>query len=163
VLVRPAGGEVTGWGEAAPGTWPLFCGEWGQSTFALVRDCILPRPAGATVDDAAQPAELFAEIRENTFAKAAVETAWWALRGGVEQRPLSSYVGGTHQTVRAGADFDIHAGTARTNTRAAPGTPYRKAQSDRNEASGFFLPPGSCTRSSGSCTANRSPAPPHQP
>ncbi|MGP3970774.1 o-succinylbenzoate synthase [Streptomyces sp. 6N223] len=111
VVVRLTSGEATGWGEAAPGTWPLFCGEWGQSTFALLRDYMLPRLVGATVDDVDQLTGLFAEIRENTFAKAAVETAWWALRGEVEQRPLSHYAGGTRATVPAGADFDIHADT----------------------------------------------------
>jgi O-succinylbenzoate synthase len=111
VLVRLTSGEVTGWGEAAPGTWPLFCGEWGRSTFALVRDYLLPRVVGADVDDIGRLTGLFAEIRENTFAKAAVETAWWALRGGAERRPLSHYTGGTRSVVRAGADFDIHADT----------------------------------------------------
>jgi O-succinylbenzoate synthase len=111
VVVRLTCGGVHGWGEAAPGTWPLFCGEWGWSTFALVRDYLLPRLAGADVDDIGQLTGMFAEIRENTFAKAAIETAWWALRGAVEQRPLHHYVGGTRSTVCVGADFDIHADT----------------------------------------------------
>ena len=111
VVVRLAGDGMTGWGEATPGTWPLFCGEWGRPTFALVRDYMLPRLVGAVVDDIGALTAMFAEIRENTFAKAAVETAWWALRGAVEQRPLSHYVGGTRPVVPAGADFDIHTDT----------------------------------------------------
>ncbi|MEV0265868.1 o-succinylbenzoate synthase [Streptomyces sp. NPDC050617] len=111
VLVRLTSGETTGWGEAAPGTWPRFCGEWGEPTFTLVRDYLLPRLAGAAVDDIDALTGLFAEIRGNTFAKAAVETAWWALRGAIEGRPLSSYAGGTRAAVPAGADFDIHADT----------------------------------------------------
>ncbi|MDT5032863.1 MAG: o-succinylbenzoate synthase [Actinoplanes sp.] len=108
VLVRLTGDGAEGWGEAAPGTWPLFCGEWGLPTFALVRDYLLPRLVGTVVDDAGR---LFGEVRGNTFAKAAVETAWWALRGAVEQRPLSHYAGGTRSAVPAGADFDIHTDT----------------------------------------------------
>jgi o-succinylbenzoate synthase len=111
VLVRLTGDGAVGWGEAAPGTWPLFCGEWASSTFTLVRDLMLPRLIGADVEDVDRLTELFADIRGNTFAKAAVETAWWSLRGAVEQRPLSHYVGGSRSTVAAGADFDLHADT----------------------------------------------------
>ncbi|MGP4111524.1 o-succinylbenzoate synthase [Streptomyces sp. 4N509B] len=111
VVVRLTSGEAAGWGEAAPGTWPLFCGEWGRATFTLVRDYLLPRLVGATVDDVDQLTGRFAEVRGNTFARAAVETAWWALRGAVDGRPLSHYAGGTRSTVPAGADFDIHADT----------------------------------------------------
>jgi o-succinylbenzoate synthase len=111
VVVRLTSGAAVGWGEAAPGTWPLFCGEWGRSTFDLVRDYMLPRLAGADVDDIGGLTGLFAEVRGNLFAKAAVETAWWALLGAVERRPLSQYVGGTRTAVAAGADFDIHTDT----------------------------------------------------
>jgi O-succinylbenzoate synthase len=111
VLVRLGSGRVAGWGEATPGTWPLYCGEWGRSTFGLVRDCLLPRLAGADVDDIDQLVGMFADVRGNVFAKAAVETAWWALLGAIEQRPLHQYVGGTRATVAAGADFDLHADT----------------------------------------------------
>lgn len=111
VLVRLTGHGVAGWGEAAPGTWPLFCGEWASSTFTLVRDLMLPRLVGADVDDVGRLTEMFADIRGNTFAKAAIETAWWALRGAVEQRPLSHYVGGSRSAVPAGADFDLHTDT----------------------------------------------------
>lgn len=111
VVVRLASGGTAGWGEAAPGTWPLFCGEWGRSTFDLVRDYLLPRLVGADVPDIDALTAMFAEIRGNTFAKAAVETAWWALLGASEERPLSRYAGGTRSTVAAGADFDIHTDT----------------------------------------------------
>jgi O-succinylbenzoate synthase len=111
VVVRLTGDGVDGWGEAAPGTWPLFCGEWGRPTFALVRDYMLPRLVGTAVADVGRLTAMFCEIRENTFAKAAIETAWWALRGAVEQRPLNHYIGGTRSAVPAGADFDIHTDT----------------------------------------------------
>lgn len=108
VLVRLTSGGASGWGEAAPGTWPWFCGEWGQPLFGLVRGYLLPRLVGADIDDISGLNEMFSEIRQNTFAKAAIETAWWALRGSVERSPLSRYVGGTRSRVLAGADFDIH-------------------------------------------------------
>lgn len=111
VLVRLDAEGASGWGEAAPGTWPLFCGEWGASTFALVRDYLLPRLVGAEVGGIDELTGLFAEIRGNTFAKAAVETAWWALVGAVLGQPLGHFIGATRQTVAAGADFDIHADT----------------------------------------------------
>ena len=111
VLVRLDGDGTTGWGEATPGTWPLYCGEWGQPTFELVRDYLLPRLVGADVPDIDALTGMFAEIRGNVFAKAAVETAWWALLGAIEDRPLHHYVGGARTTVAAGADFDIHADT----------------------------------------------------
>jgi O-succinylbenzoate synthase len=111
VIVRLASGGVTGWGEATPGTWPLFCGEWGRSTFALLRNYMLPRLVGADVDDITSLTGLFSDVRGNVFAKAAVETAWWALLGAIEQRPLSRYVGATRSAVSAGADFDIHGDT----------------------------------------------------
>ncbi|MEU3711145.1 o-succinylbenzoate synthase [Streptomyces catenulae] len=108
VLVRLRSGGTTAWGEAAPGTWPLFCGEWGGATYRLVRDRLLPRLAGSRIDEIGELTAPLTEIRENTFAKAAVETAWWALRGAVEQRPLTAYTGGTRTTVPVGADFDLH-------------------------------------------------------
>ncbi len=111
VLVRLTSAGTDGWGEATPGTWPLFCGEWGAPTFTLVRDYLLPRLVGASVGGIEELTATFAHVRENTFAKAAVETAWWALLGAVEQRPLSHYAGGTRRTVPAGADLDIHTDT----------------------------------------------------
>jgi O-succinylbenzoate synthase len=135
VVVRLSSDGVSGWGEAAPGTWPWFCGEWGQATFALVRDYMLPRLAGAHIDDINELTGTFADLRENTFAKAAIETAWWALRGRAEQRPLSHYIGGTRSTVSAGADFDIHASTdellAKVTAAVGSGCPRVKLKMGR--------------------------------
>lgn len=111
VLVRLTGEGRSGWGEATPGTWPLFCGDWGRPTYALVSEYLLPRLVGTETGGYDGLAGLLSGIRENTFAKAAVETAWWALRGALEGRPLSHYTGGTRPTVLAGADFDLHTDT----------------------------------------------------
>jgi O-succinylbenzoate synthase len=135
VVVRLTSGDVTGWGEAAPGTWPLFCGEWGRPAFTLVRDYLLPRLTGTVIDDIDRLTEAFAGVRGNTFAKAAIETAWWALRGSVEGRPLGHYVGATRPAVAAGADFDIHADTgellAKVGAAAASGCPRVKLKVGR--------------------------------
>ena len=44
VLVRLDAEGASGWGEAAPGTWPAFCGEWGAPTFALTALLLLTVP-----------------------------------------------------------------------------------------------------------------------
>jgi len=130
VLVRLTSGDAVGWGEAAPGSWPLFCGEWAGPTFELVHEFLLPRLVGRDVAELDALTALFAPVRGNTFAKAAVETAWWALRGALEGRPLSEYLGGTRRQVEAGADFDIHDDTsallAKIDEAAGSGCPRVK-------------------------------------
>lgn len=95
-------------GEAAPGRWPAFCEEWGASSFDLLANRLLPDLLGLPAHDDARLQAQMAWVRGNHFAKAAVEHAFWALRGQAEGRSLASLIGGTRSSVMAGADLDIH-------------------------------------------------------
>jgi o-succinylbenzoate synthase len=96
------------WGEAAPGVLPLFCPEWGEATYALLRDVIGPRVVGRDLPTARDLAALWSDIRGNYFAKAAVDNAWWALRSAVTSTPLARLLGADDPgEIPVGADFDI--------------------------------------------------------
>lgn len=109
VLVRLSADGVYQWGEATPGRWPAYGSEWGQSSYTLVSEHLLPRLIGRELRTWEALQEVFACVRGNTFAKAAIETAWWALRSRLDGTPLTRLAGAARPSVPVGADFDIHA------------------------------------------------------
>src|SRR3954451_11138659 len=99
-LVDEDGNE--GWGEGPALDHPYYLPETTSSTFGVVRDYALPLALAARTHEPREVATALDRIRGNTFAKAAVEGAFWSLRaaaGGVSLREL---FGGPNGSVPVG-------------------------------------------------------------
>ena len=107
VMVRLAGGGTDGWGEAAPFYAPSYSSESAISVYETVRQFLLPRVVGREIEHAAELLERISIFKGNPFAKAAVETSWWALHSKILGRPLWQLLGGTRPRVICGADFGV--------------------------------------------------------
>ena len=107
VLVRLRCGDTEGWGEAAPYAVPNFCPEWAASAFILIRDVFGPLVAGRDIDSGEELQQLLAPFKGNSFAKAAIDTAWWDLAARLENRPLWEMIGGASREVEVGADIPV--------------------------------------------------------
>lgn len=107
VMVCLKGQGELGWGEATPFYAPTYSPESARSVYETAREFFLPRLVGETLDSAAEVMDRLAVFKGNPFAKAAVETAWWALDSKLSGLPLWRSLGATSPVVRCGADFGV--------------------------------------------------------
>lgn len=106
VLVRVEGGGKCGWGEAAPGNGPFWCGQWAGGAFACLKDWLAPAVVGKAIDCDDDLRGCFERFQGNQYAKAAVDMAWWDLSARLRGMPLAEALGGTHSAVEVGTGFD---------------------------------------------------------
>ncbi len=148
VLVRLRSGDSAGWGEASPGAAPLFGGEFAAGAFAAIRDWFAPRLAGTAVDSGEDVQKRLEAFRGNSFAKGALDVAWWDLRARQQGQPLWKSLGGTREAVEVGPVFDemesvdeffdlirqaVDAGFARVKLMFRPGWDVRMIDAVRKE------------------------------
>ncbi len=107
VMVKLCGGGQEAWGEATPFYAPTYSPESARSVYETAREFFLPRLVGKTLDSAEDVMAQLALFKGNPFAKAAVETAWWALDCQLKNMPLWRVLGATNPVVRCGADFGV--------------------------------------------------------
>ena len=107
VLVRMGSGDLVGWGEATPLASPTYSPEWAAGVYILVRDWMAPRLLDQDIESADQLQEKLAMFKGNSFAKAALDTAWWDLHARSLEKPLWKLLGGSSPTVDVGADFGV--------------------------------------------------------
>ena len=107
IMVRLVGGGQEAWGEATPFYAPTYSPETARSAYENVKVFFLPRILGEEIDLAAELLDLLSVFKGNSFAKAAVETAWWSLQSRVLGEPLWRVLGGTEPEVVCGADFGV--------------------------------------------------------
>jgi O-succinylbenzoate synthase len=106
VLLKMEGDGAVGWGEASPGSGPIPGPEWAAGTFACVRDWLAPRLVGSNVDSGKDLQEQLSAVRGNSFAKAALDTAWWDLQARQQAKPLHDLLGKSRDAIEIGASFD---------------------------------------------------------
>lgn len=107
VLCRLTSGSVDAWGESSPFAAPCYSPEWAGGVFALNRDWLAPAIVGRDIRTADQLNQQLAVYKGNPFAKAVLDTAWWALRSRLEDQPLHHLLGATRDAVPVGADFGV--------------------------------------------------------
>ena len=107
VMVRMSSEGVDGWGEATPFYAPTYSPEWARSVYEACRQFFLPRLLGEELNSAPDLISRLAVFKGNPFAKAAVETAWWALHSKLLGQPLWRVLGGERPVIRCGADFGV--------------------------------------------------------
>ena len=107
VMVKLSGGGTTAWGEATPFYAPTYSPESARSVYETAREFFLPHLVGEQIETAAELMARIVVFKGNPFAKAAVETAWWALDSKLKGIPLWQSLGATDPTVVCGADFGV--------------------------------------------------------
>ena len=107
VMVKLSGEGAEAWGEATPFYAPTYSPESARSVYETAREFFLPQLVGQTLDSAKEVMDRLAIFKGNPFAKAAVETAWWALDSTLKGVPLWRSLGATNPTVACGADFGV--------------------------------------------------------
>jgi O-succinylbenzoate synthase len=107
VLVKLTSGGVWAWGESTPFYAPTYSPESARSVYETAREFFLPALVGETLDSAAELMARIHVFKGNPFAKAAVETAWWALDSLMAGRPLWQALGAETPIVKCGADFGV--------------------------------------------------------
>ena len=106
VRLTDADGAV-GWGEAAPLDHPFYLPDTVASAFSIIVDHALPLCLRTTVSTGREAAVAMRPIRGNTFARAGVESAYWALEA---QRAASSFrdlLGGERDRVEVGESIGM--------------------------------------------------------
>jgi o-succinylbenzoate synthase len=107
ILVRLSAEGAEGWGESCPLYAPTYSSESAGSAYEICREFLLPRIVGREFETAAHLVECLEIFKGNHFAKAAVETAWWALDSKRRGVPLWQALGGIRSTVSCGEDFGV--------------------------------------------------------
>ena len=107
VLVKAVSGEHEGWAESCPLYAPTYLPESALSVFYHVTEFFGPHVVGREYDTADELNARLDVFKGNSFAKAAIEIAWWTLRSTMTKTPLHTLLGGETREVVAGADFGI--------------------------------------------------------
>ena len=107
VLCRMCSGSVDAWGETSPLAAPCYSSEWGGGVFQVAKNWLGPAIVGQAVDTPDQLQQLMSVYKVNPFAKAALDTAWWALHSKLKNIPLHEALGATRNQVPVGADFGV--------------------------------------------------------
>jgi O-succinylbenzoate synthase len=107
VLVKMTSGDDDGWGETAPFAAPCYSPEWAGGAFAVLRDWLAPAVVWQPIESPDDLARRLAMFKGNPFAKAALDTAWWALDARRRGVPLYRALGGQRNAVDVGADFGV--------------------------------------------------------
>lgn len=95
VIVELGAGGLIGYGESAPVEIPIYSSETTSSAIAALKEWFIPKVIGKTFTNIEHfNEELSADTRGNSFAKAALETAYWDLvarQNGLAMRDLMVY------------------------------------------------------------------------
>jgi len=107
VLCRISSGSVDAWGETSPLAAPCYSSEWGGGVFHVAKNWLGPAIIGKNIESAEQLQQSLSVYKGNPFAKAALDTAWWALQSKITNVPLHQALGATRNEVPVGADFGV--------------------------------------------------------
>jgi o-succinylbenzoate synthase len=108
ILVRVEDSDgAEGWGECVADENPFYNEEWTESAWAAMTQYIAPLALASPFEHAADVDALFAHIRGNRMAKAAVETACWDLEAKRLGIPLWQLLGGTRGEVASGVSIGL--------------------------------------------------------
>ena len=107
ILVRMCADGLVGWGESCPLAMPCYSPEYAGGVFGVLRDCLVPRLIGETINSGEDLQAKLQMFKGNYFAKGAMDTAWCDIHAKMQGEPLWRVLGGRSPTLKAGADFGI--------------------------------------------------------
>ncbi|MDP4171764.1 MAG: o-succinylbenzoate synthase, partial [Bacillota bacterium] len=93
---------VTGYGEGVAFSTPWYTEETVKTSLHMMSDFLIPLLKHRPVSHPDETLALFASIRGNKMAKAALEMALWDLYAKRKLLPLSRVLGGTQERIPAG-------------------------------------------------------------
>jgi len=97
----------SGWGESGAFTEPTYNEETIQTNWHILEDFLIPTLINKEIDHPNQVSELFAPIRRNYMAKAAIECATWDLYTRNQGISLASALGGKREKIEVGISIGI--------------------------------------------------------
>ncbi|MGG1661158.1 o-succinylbenzoate synthase [Brevibacillus sp. NRS-1366] len=106
VSVYSSDGTV-GYGESTSMALPLYNEETTETVWYMLEHFLIPKLLTAKITSPAEVAELFAPIRRNNMAKAALEGAVWDLYCKQQGISLAAGLGGQKQTIEVGVSIGI--------------------------------------------------------
>ena len=86
---------------------PGYSAEFAAGAFELIKRWFAPALIGQEIDSGEALQQGLAHFRDNPFAKAALDMAWWALQSEMTGEPLHRLLGGDRDVVEVGADFGV--------------------------------------------------------
>ena len=107
VLCRMTSGSADGWGESTPLAAPCYSPEWAGGVFHTVSEWLAPAVVGQSFDSGSALQDALSLYKGNSFAKAALDNAWWSLHSRISGTPLHIALGATRNEVPVGADFGV--------------------------------------------------------
>ncbi len=96
-----------GWGECVAEANPYYNEECLATAWPIITGYLAPALVGRTLDAGRDAAPLFARVRGNLMAKAALEDALWAAEAEQKQVPLWKLLGGTRPQIECGVSIGI--------------------------------------------------------
>ena len=107
VLVKATSGDHYGWSESTPFFAPTYLNESAGSAYYHVTEVFGPQIVGGEYETAEDLNTALSIFKGNSFAKSAIEIAWWTLESDITGVPVHRLLGGATREVAAGADFGI--------------------------------------------------------
>ena len=97
----------SGWGESVAFHSPWYSEETLETNLHMIRDFLAPIALANEIGHPDEVSGLFAHLRKNNMAKAAVEGAIWDLYAKRNQMKLSEALGGTRDKIEVGISIGI--------------------------------------------------------
>ena len=107
ILVELRAGDKVGWGEASPMAGAFYSSETPESTWAFLRDRLIPSFVEKPELDPQRCADRLAEFPGEPFAKAGLEGAVWDLQAQWREQPLWALLGGAARAIPSGAAIGL--------------------------------------------------------
>ena len=107
VLVRLEGEGRQAWAESSPLAAPCYSPEWAGGVYATVVKWLAPAIVGRSFSTGDELQQALAHFKGNSFAKAALDNAWWVLDAVLHDQPLYRRLGAKKNRADCGADFGV--------------------------------------------------------
>ncbi|HXM55675.1 MAG TPA: o-succinylbenzoate synthase [Candidatus Dormibacteraeota bacterium] len=107
ILLRVGGGGFEGWGEVTAPTDPFYLGETTGSAWHVLRDFLVPAVLGRPWRTVEELVGLYANVKDNTFARAGLEMAAWNLLAAERGCSVAELLGGTRRQVECGVSVGM--------------------------------------------------------
>jgi O-succinylbenzoate synthase len=98
---------LDGWGECVAGEDPFYSEESVETAWDVITRYLGPAIVGRTFSAGRDCVPLFARIRGNRMAKAAIENALWEVEARERKQPLWKLLGGTRHEITCGVSIGI--------------------------------------------------------
>ncbi len=107
VLTNIKSSEYSAWSETCALELPTYSYESANSIFYNISEVFGPQIIGKKFESSDDLSNELSVYKGNPFAKAGLDIAWWNLKSEISNTPLHILLGGSRNTVLAGADFGI--------------------------------------------------------